>query len=99
MTKSTRQKEISEAADMFKALSDPARLCTLIVLSEGEHNVSELAELENDKLGTVSARLKVLLQARLVTRRRQGREAIYAIADAHVMNLIANAMEHARETH
>ncbi len=84
---------------MFKALADPARLLTLVILSEGERNVGELAEIENDRVGTVSARLKVLLQARLVKRRREGKTAIYAIADDHVLGLVQNAIEHACEQH
>ncbi|MGV6876201.1 ArsR/SmtB family transcription factor [Pseudochelatococcus sp. B33] len=84
---------------MFKALSDPARLQTLIILAAGERNVGELAEVEGDRMGTVSARLKVLLQARLVKRRRKGKTAIYAIADAHVLGLVQNAVEHACEQH
>ncbi|HMO28113.1 metalloregulator ArsR/SmtB family transcription factor [Enterovirga sp.] len=84
---------------MFKALSDPARLRTLIVLASGERNVGELARIEGDRVGTVSARLKVLLQARLVRRRQEGKTAIYAIADAHVLGLVENAVEHACEQH
>ena len=84
---------------MFKALSDPARLQTLIVLATGERNVGELAQAEHDRVGTVSARLKVLLQARLVKRRREGKNAIYAIADDHVFKLVENAVAHAGEHH
>lgn len=84
---------------MFKALSDSARLQTLIILASGERNVGELAAIEGDKVTTVSARLKVLLQARLVKRRREGKAAIYAIADAHVLGLVENAVEHACEQH
>jgi ArsR family transcriptional regulator len=86
-----------EAAAIFKALSDPARLKTLLILADGERNVSELAEMEGDKTGTVSARLQVLLNARLVTRRREGQTVIYAIADDHVLNLVTNAIEHASD--
>ena len=82
---------------MFKALSDPARLQTLITLAAGERNVGELVQTEHDRMGTVSARLKVLLQARLVKRRREGKTAIYAIADAHVLKLVKNAIAHAGE--
>ena len=82
---------------MFKALSDPARLQTLITLAAGERNVGELVQTEHDRIGTVSARLKVLLQARLVKRRREGKTAIYAIADAHVFKLVENAVAHASE--
>lgn len=82
---------------MFKALSASARLQTLIILATGERTVGELAQAEHDRVGTVSARLKVLLQARLVKRRREGKNAIYAIADDHVFKLVENAIAHAGE--
>ena len=84
---------------MFKALSDPGRLQTLITLAAGERNVGDLAQNERDRIGTVSARLKVLLQARLVKRRREGKTAIYSIADAHVFKLVKNAIAHAGGHH
>jgi len=94
-TVSAEQRE--EAAAIFKALADPARLQTLLILARGERNVSELAEIEGEKTGTVSARLQVLLQARLVRKRREGKSVVYAIADDHVLNLVTNAIEHACE--
>lgn len=89
--------QLDVAAIMFRALADPLRLKTLILLSEMERTVSELSDMEGEKMGTVSARLKVLLTARLVTRRRHGQNAIYSIADHHVLALIENAIEHACE--
>jgi ArsR family transcriptional regulator len=99
MIKPIDRSQLEEAAAMFKALSDPARLQTLITLAAGERNVGELVQAEHDRIGTVSARLKVLLQARLVKRRREGKTAIYAIADAHVFKLVKNAIAHAGENH
>ncbi len=97
MVKTITAEQRDEAAAIFKALSDPARLQMLLILADGERNVTELAEMEGDKTGTVSARLQVLLNARLVTRRREGHTVIYAIADDHVLNLVTNAIEHACE--
>jgi DNA-binding transcriptional ArsR family regulator len=91
--------QLNDAAAMFKALSDCSRLKTLILLAERERSVSELCELEGEKIGTVSARLKVLLTARLVKRRKNGQNALYTIADNHVLALIENAIEHACEHH
>lgn len=99
MVRPVDRQALDEAAAMFKALADPARLQTLIILAEKELNVGKLAEIEGDKTGTVSARLQVLLQARLVRRRREGKAVIYSIADTHVLNLIENAVEHAGENH
>lgn len=93
------QEQLDLAAAMFKALSDPLRLKTLILLAERERSVGELSEIEGEKIGTVSARLKVLLTARLVKRRKDGQNAIYSIADHHVLALVNNAVDHACEHH
>jgi DNA-binding transcriptional ArsR family regulator len=84
---------------MFRAVADPNRLRVLIRLAEGELNVGQLCEVEGEKIATMSARLKVLSAARLVSRRRAGQTIIYAIADTHVLNLVDNAIAHACETH
>ena len=97
MAQTLTAEQREDAAAIFKALADPARLQTLLILAAGELNVSELAEIEGEKTGTVSARLQVLLNARLVKRRREGQAVFYAIADDHVLNLVTNAIEHACE--
>ncbi|WP_265975012.1 ArsR/SmtB family transcription factor [Brucella intermedia] len=91
--------ELELASTMFKALSDPLRLKTLMLLAQKEHGVSELSELEGERIGTVSARLKILLNARLVKRRKEGQNAFYSIADHHVLALVENAIDHACEHH
>jgi DNA-binding transcriptional ArsR family regulator len=87
------------AADMFDALSDPARLRTLMRLATAELGVSEIAAAEGEKMTTVSARLQVLHAARLVARRRDGKNILYRIADQHVVTLVENAIAHAGEKH
>ena len=86
------------AADILRALADPSRLRVLLLLAQGELNVGQLAEREREKIATVSARLKTLLTARLVKKRRVGQTIIYSIADAHVLNLVDNAIAHASES-
>jgi hypothetical protein len=49
---------LEQASAMFRALGDPARLRLLARLVDGEICVTELADLEQEKLTTVSARLK-----------------------------------------
>jgi ArsR family transcriptional regulator, lead/cadmium/zinc/bismuth-responsive transcriptional repressor len=48
---------------MFRALGDASRLRLLTRLVAGESCVTELADLEEEKLTTVSARLKTLYAA------------------------------------
>jgi ArsR family transcriptional regulator len=91
------EQALVNAAAMFRALADPERLRLLVRLAAGEASVSDLAG--GHKLTTVSARLKLLLAARLVRRRREARQIFYALADQHVIDLVANAMDHVSERH
>jgi ArsR family transcriptional regulator len=91
------QAQIENVSEMFRALGDGERLRLLVRLAEGEACVSELAEQEGEKIGTVSARLRALYMVRLVKRRRQAKHVYYALSDEHVLSLIRNAVEHAAE--
>lgn len=89
--------QLEAAAAMCHALSDPSRLRLLLRLTAGELCVSELVELDNAKLSSVSARLQTLHSARLVARRRDAKHVFYALADDHVRDLLANILNHAAE--
>jgi ArsR family transcriptional regulator len=90
---------LDDASDMFRALGDPSRLRLLarLAAAQGEVCVTELAELENEKLSTISARLKTLYAVRLVKRRRAAKHVFYALSDLHVLHLMQSALEHAAE--
>ena len=83
---------LERAVRIFKALGDPPRLRLLAILAEGELCVSEIAEIDDDGLSTVSQRLRVLRTADLVTRRREGQHILYGLADQQVADLIAKAL-------
>jgi DNA-binding transcriptional ArsR family regulator len=89
--------QLEDASTMFRALGDPFRLRLLARLAGCEVCVSELAELEDEKLTTVSARLKTLHAVRLVKRRREARHIFYGVSDAHVLQLVQSAMKHPAE--
>ena len=89
--------KLEQASAMFQALGDSARLRLLARLASGEICVSELAELEGEKLTTVSARLKTLHGVRLVKRRREAKHIYYSLSDTHVLRLVESAVEHAAE--
>lgn len=88
---------LERAERLFKALGDVPRLRLLAVLAQGEACVTELAGSDQDGLSTVSQRLRVLHQAELVSRRREGKHILYRLADQHVSDLIFNALAHASE--
>jgi DNA-binding transcriptional ArsR family regulator len=88
---------LDDASAMFRALGEPSRLRLLARLADGEICVSELAELEDENITTVSARLKTLYAVRLVKRRREAKHIYYALWDDHVLKLVNSAVEHAAE--
>lgn len=88
---------LDRAARLFRALGDAPRLRLLHLLLAGEACVSELVEASGEKFPTVSQRLRVLRTEGLVSRRRDKSHVYYGLADAHVRDLVANALAHAGE--
>ncbi len=85
------------AARLFRAAGDRERLRLLALLAQGERCVTELAGVVEATLSTVSQRLRVLRTEGLLARRREGKHVYYSLADGHVADLIASALEHAEE--
>lgn len=88
---------LSAASELFRALGDASRLAVLLRLASGPRCVGDLAEETGVPLSTLSQQLKVLHHARLVSRRREGKHVHYALADEHVHDLVAAAIDHANE--
>jgi ArsR family transcriptional regulator len=93
----TSEDAFERAAALFRVVADVSRLKLLERLAEGEWCVTELAEAAGSGLSTVSQQLRLLRSERIVTRRRAGKHIFYSFADAHVRNLIRDALEHAAE--
>jgi len=91
------EEAFSRAASLFRVVGDVARLKLLDRLSEREWCVTELAEAAGVGLSTVSQQLRALRAERIVERRRTGKHIFYSLADRHIIELIANALEHASE--
>lgn len=88
---------LERAAQILKAMGDPSRLRILDLLKQGELCVTEIVAAVGEKFTTVSQRLKLLRGERLIIRRRDGNHIHYALADRHVVDLILNALAHAKE--
>jgi ArsR family transcriptional regulator, zinc-responsive transcriptional repressor len=96
-TVSTTTKPYEAAAELLKVLSAPARLAIVTELAERPHLVHELVERLDMSQPLVSQHLRVLRGARLVTVERQGRGAVYSLADHHVAHIVEDAVHHSKE--
>lgn len=93
------RRALERAAALFRAAGDPERLRVLERLLHGEACVSELAELTEAGMSTISQRLRLLRADGLVKRRRESKHVYYALTDDHVRHLIESALEHASHPH
>ncbi|ACB74752.1 ArsR/SmtB family transcription factor [Opitutus terrae] len=74
-------------ARRFSVLSEPLRLRLIHALFEGEKNVNTLVDLTGGTQANVSRHLQTLTQAHILSRRKDGLQVFYAIADPTIFEL------------
>lgn len=74
-------------ARRFAILSEPMRLRLLHILMGGERHVNALAEAAGGTQANVSRHLQTLADAGMVSRRKEGLQVFYAIADPSIFQL------------
>ena len=79
--------QLERVANLFRAFSEATRLAIIQELKTGEMSVSEIVELLTTSQANVSKQLKLLHDAGLVTRPKQGTQVLYQIADPMVFEL------------
>ena len=88
------EERITSLSDLFKVLGDPTRLRILFAIEGGALCVCDVAELLGMTKSAVSHQLKILRTSALVSCRRVGKNVFYELADAHVKDIIDEALVH-----
>lgn len=79
--------QLQRVANQFRAFAEPTRLAILQELKSGELGVSEIVDRLTTSQANVSKQLKLLHDAGIVGRRKQGTQVLYQIADPMVFEL------------
>ncbi|MEW6129765.1 MAG: metalloregulator ArsR/SmtB family transcription factor [Acidobacteriota bacterium] len=91
MGKKQRKELTDEALELiavrFRALSEPMRLKILNALGEGEMSVTEIVDATGSGQANVSKHLGILLNEGIVTRRKEGLNTFYKVADEGIFTL------------
>lgn len=74
-------------ARRFSALGEPMRLRLVHALFEGEKSVNTLVDETGGTQANVSRHLQHLAQAHILSRRKDGLQVFYAIADPSILKL------------
>lgn len=87
-----KKKELNDEAleliaNRFRLLAEPMRLKILHTLSDQEMNVSELVTATGANQANISKHLGILLDAGIVSRRKEGLTANYRIVDESIFEL------------
>lgn len=74
------QAQASKASTLLSAMCNEKRLVLLCRLVDGEHSVTDLAELLTTPQSTISQHLALLRREGLVQARREGQTQFYSLA-------------------
>jgi len=85
---------LSDLSDLFKIFGDTTRCKILFALFESEMCVCAIAELLGMTQSAISHQLRILKDADLVGKRRDGKTIYYHLSDDHVRTIIAQGFEH-----
>ena len=88
------ENSMQDLAELFKIFGDTTRCKILYALFESEMCVCAIAELLGMTQSAISHQLRILKDADLVGKRRDGKTIYYFLSDDHVRTIIAQGFEH-----
>lgn len=89
---------LEHVAQRFRVLGDSTRLSILrALMANGEMNVGELVDQLHMSQANVSKHLRILHEARVVARRREGTSAYYSVIDPSIVDLCDLVCERMRQ--
>lgn len=87
MNEELSEEALEMIANRFRLLSDPMRLKILHTLGMQEMNVGEVVAATKGGQANVSKHLSAMLEAGIVSRRKEGLNAIYRVSDETIFEL------------
>lgn len=88
---------LARVSIQFRALGEPSRLKLMNLLFAGERSVGDLVAASGFALANVSKHLSILHQAGWVSRRKEGLNVYYALADERTAALCSLMCARVRE--
>ena len=87
LTSEQRAVLFEEVAGYFSLLSEPTRLKILHAVCEGERTVGEIVAHVESTQANVSRQINMLYRAKILSRRKEGTQVFYRIADQKTIEL------------
>ena len=98
MSKALPEELLEHVAERFRLLGDATRLGIVrTLLDDGEQKVGQLVERLGTSQANVSKHLRILHDARIVSRRAEGTSAYYSVTDPSLVPVCAIVCDRLRE--
>ncbi len=91
------EEEVQSLAEFYKVFGDATRLKIMLALLCSEMCVYDIATLLGMTQSAISHQLRVLKQMDLVKNRREGKIIYYSPADAHIVTILSQGLDHIEE--
>lgn len=88
---------VSDASEVFKALTNPTRIRIMHALTHEELCVGDLACALALSMSALSHQLALLRRMRLVAAREDGRQTFYRVVDHFVGDLVHDCLAHVEQ--
>ena len=92
--KMLNQNSYNKLSEFYYIFSDSTRLKIINTLIEDSLCVSDIAEILDVSISTISHQLSILKSHDIVTTSRQGKYIVYSISDDHIKSLFETGLEH-----
>ena len=91
------EEDMYDLAELFKVFGDTTRIKILSVLRVQEMCVCDIAQTLEMTQSAISHQLRILKQMDLVKNRRDGKTIYYSLADAHIVTILSQGLDHIEE--
>lgn len=86
--------KVEKLAHMFDILGDMTRLRIVQYLMEKSANVGDIANTLQMTQSAISHQLRILKDANILKKSKNGRMVIYSINDEHVLTIVNEGLKH-----
>lgn len=88
------EEKLYRLSEFYKVFANETRIRILYQLMEKEACVGELAHVLNMSQSAISHQLQIIKGSRLVRMKKDGKSAVYSLADHHVKSVLLQGREH-----
>ena len=90
--------DILDISDFFDALGNPTRIKMLMAIMDVELCTCDLSAITGLSTSAISHQLRILKDRKIVSYRKEGKNAFYRLDDEHIAEILRTTLRHLKES-